>query len=265
MQQLTIYFNEQCMVHAPENYHWESGIKNLCSVIDDFFKIRTDARIAFPFGQLQADCGGRPLNIRIKDAYPNRDMYRSLLIKIESSARSDVRLLHEVYWEGMAAHGLTLADAVQSWAVSLFLPNTPWEQVSITAQRYELDEANGSLNGPTPADIKHLSGNPHTQHWAAAIRDWGATVAPSCILDRINGHPIVMYQGPKEHNPPHVHLLDKQSGTSLAKYNIDVFERPKGQPTWDAEMKAWIARYRVQLLKSWARCQQGGLPFQIQK
>jgi hypothetical protein len=169
-----------------------------------------------------------------------------------------------VYWNEESAHGLTLAEAIQSWAVSLFLDDTVWTQPSVTAQRYELDESSGNLNGPTPSAIRHLSDTSHAQHWATEIRDWGAIVAQSCVLDKIKGLSVVMYQGPKEHNPPHVHLLDKQSGNSLAKYRIDVFERPKGPPTWDAEMKVWVTRYREQLLKSWARCQQGGLPFEIE-
>jgi hypothetical protein len=264
MQPLVIYFNEQCLSDTPEDYHWETGVRKLSSVIDDFFKLRTDAHIAFPAGQWQADCGGLHFYERLKNAYPNKDKYRRLLPKIQSLANSDVQLLHEVYWGGISAHGLTLAEAIQSWAVSLFLDDTVWTQPSINAQRYELDESSGNLIGPTSSNIRHLSDISHPLHWATEIRDWGAIVAQSCILDKINGLPVVMYQGPKEHNPPHVHLLDKQSGNSLAKYRIDVFERAKGPPTWDAEMKAWVIRYREQLLKSWARCQQGGLPFEIE-
>lgn len=265
MQPLVIYFNEQCQRHTPEDYHWETGIKKLCDVLDGFFKLRTDAYIAFPAGQWHADCGGMPLNIRIKNAYPNKDKYRSFLIKVKHLTNSDIPLLQEVRWERESTQGLTLANAINSWAVSLFLINTIWVQACITAQRYDLDERSGSFDGPNPAEIMHLSESPHAQNWATEIRDWGAIVAPSCVLDKINGHPVVMYQGPKEHNPPHIHLLDKQTGNSLAKYHIDVFERPKGLPTWDAEMKDWINKYRVQLLKSWSRCQQGGFPYELEK
>lgn len=264
MQPLVIYLNEQCLKDTPEDYRWETGVQKLCNVIDDFFKLRTDAHIALPAGQWQADCGGLHFYERLKNAYPNKDNYLRLLPKIKSLTHSDVQLLHEVYWDGKPAHGLTLAVTVQSWAVSLFLDDTVWAQPSVTAQRYELDESSGNLNGPSPSDIRHLSDVLHTQHWAAEIRDWGATVAPSCVLGKIKGLSVVMYPGPKEHNPPHVHLLDKQSGNSIAKYRIDIFERPNGPPTWDAEMKAWVILYREQLLKSWARCQQGGLPFEIE-
>ena len=265
MQPLVIYFNEQCLNHTLEDYHWKTGIQKLCDVIDSFFRVRMDANIAFSTGLLQADCGGRPLNIRIQESYSNKDKYRNLLRKTINLANSDVQLLQEIYLDEKSAQGLNSADAIKSWAVSLFLINTVWTQPSITGQRYELDEISGNFNGPTPSIIRHLSEILHMHHWITEIRDWGATVAPSCVLDKLNGHSVVMYQGPKEHNPPHVHLLDKKSGNSLAKYRIDVFERPKGPPTWDAEMKVWVAQYRDQLLKSWARCQQGGLPFEIEK
>jgi hypothetical protein len=265
MQPFIIYFNEKCLSRMPEKYHWETGVKDLCNTIDDFFSVRPDAGIAFPAGKLQFDCGGLPLSTRIKEAYPNRDKYRKLLTKIRNLPNLDIQLLKNVYWEEKLAHGLTLADSINSWAVSLFLKDTHLALAIITVQRYELDEVNDKFIGPNESTIKHLSTTSHTQQWIAEIRDWGATVASSCTLEKINGYPVVMYQGPKEHNPPHVHLLDKKSGASLAKYEIEEFSRIKGPPTWDADMKIWIAQYRDQLLKSWARCQQGGLHFIIKK
>lgn len=264
MQPLVIYFNEQCLKDTPVEYHWATGVQKLCGVFDAVFELRPEAQVAIPAGQWQENLGGRPFYERLKRAYPNRDQYRRLLAKIKRLEDADVPLLREVHWGNHWAHGLTLAELNQSWAVSFFLDGTAWRQASITAQHYVLDEASGSLEGPAPLDIKHLSETSHKTHWETDLRDWGAVVAASCVLYKIKGHPVVMYQGPKEHNPPHVHLLDKQSGNSLAKYHIDVFERPKGPPTWDAEMKEWVALYRDQLLKSWSRCQQGGLPFEIE-
>jgi hypothetical protein len=68
-----------------------------------------------------------------------------------------------------------------------------------------------------------------------------------------------------QYTPDFLHLLDQGSRNSLAKYRIDVFERPEGPPTWDTEMKAWVTQYRDQLLRSWTRCQQGGFPFELEK
>lgn len=263
MQPLVIHFNEQCLNGNWDARQWQVRMKNFCNAIDHLFELRSDARIVFPAGQWDAHCDGRPLRVRIKDSY-SREKYRRLLLKVKQLTDNATPFLHEIHWNGQTAQGLTLAGAVQSWALSLCTPNSPWAHATITAQRYELDD-NGNLNGPTPCEIRHLAIAPHVTHWTTEIRDWGATIAASCVLDKVKGHPVVMYQGPKEHNPPHVHLLDQSSRNSLAKYRIDVFERPEGPPTWDAEMTVWVNQYRDQLLQSWTRCQQGGLPYELMK
>lgn len=150
------------------------------------------------------------------------------------------------------------------WAVSLSLPNSPWLQHTVAAQRFVLNDQ-GNLDGPTECVVGHLSSSYHVQHWQAEILDWGSTIAPSCELAVINGHPVVMFPGPLEHGPPHVHLLESRvSHRTLAKYRIDQFERPKGPPVWDAEMKAWITEHRERLLQSWNRCQRGGHPYALE-
>lgn len=264
MQSICIYFNEQCTGHVTNEYHWGVGIEKMGLVIEAIFEKRSDLSIALPAGQWQTKCGELHLFERIKKAYPNREKYRRLLNRIRRLEETDSQLMQEIYWNGTSADGLNLADSVKSWALSIILDNEHWKQSNITADRCELD-SNGDLTTPSPTSIRHLSDLAHIAYWEKEIRDWGATPAQSCILDRVNGHPIVMYQGPKEHNPPHVHRLDKQCRTSLAKYRIDIFERPKGLPNWDGEMKAWIEQYREQLLRSWLRCQQGSFPFALVK
>lgn len=263
MQSITIYFNERCTENIPIGFQWDDCIKNLSCVIENFLEMRNDAKIALPHGQWLADCGGLHFYERLKNVHPNREKYRKIVSKFRTLTETDLQLMQETLWDNQPAHGLNLADSINSWAVILSIAGSAWINHRIEANRHSLD-ADGNITPPILIDIRNLSSKDHALHWAEKILDWGLTPLPSCVLDKINGHPIVMYQGPLEHNPPHVHLLDQGSRKSLAKYRIDIFERPQGPPDWDSEMEIWISRYRDQLLRSWIRCQRGGFPYKIE-
>jgi len=272
MQALVLYLNELCLAPEPteldQEYRWTMGAAGLAEAIDSVLAIRPDGNVALPPGSWDADCGGFPLRTRFQQRM-SPDKYRRLLVRIRQLSNANVVLEREVQFSGREALGLTLADAAaqdwtHSWAVSLSLSNSPWLHHSVPAQRFVLNDQ-GMLDGPTECVVGHLSCGDHVKHWQAEIRDWGSKVATSSELAVINGHPIVMYPGPLEHGPAHVHLLESRgSRVTLAKYEINQFKRYKGRPDWDIEMRAWINTNRDQLLRSWDRCQRGGHPYALE-
>jgi hypothetical protein len=177
-------------------------------------------------------------------------------------------LLSEVNYKGISAHGLTMADLVardwqQGWVIGLSWSDARWAQPEIEASRFVLTD-NGTFEGPQSCRISHISTTSHVNHWRRALIDWGALVSPSSWLVDIAGHPLVMYSAPREHNPPHIHLLESSSSSkTLAKYRIDVFERASGPPTWDVRVGEWVTEHRKALMRSWMRCQTGGKPYTI--
>lgn len=271
MQSIVLYFNELCFEsNSPRIYqehHWIAAIDELSLVIESVLKIRPDCNISFPLDSWFADCAGNALSERFRKRL-SRDRYRRLLLRIKKIADENGPLLREVHFLQNAALGLTLADVAASawthgWAVSLPFSNSPWLQHTVAAERFVLNDQ-GILDGPIQCDVSHMSCVKHVEQWEIDIRDWGATIAPSCELAMLNEHPIVMYLGPREHGPAHVHLLvSRGSRETLAKYEINQFNRCKGRPDWDVAMRDWIAEHRDQLLRSWDRCQLGGFPYAI--
>jgi hypothetical protein len=271
MSELIIYFNERCLPDfngtplSLINY-----IDSFISTFEQIIKIRPDAKIGFFDYDWGATYQGLTLPLWIKDRLSSeRTRYRRLLTKIKLLTADDVAQDHEVKYLGATAFGLSFADiaatyANHGWAVSsIGGANDQWASHQLSAQRYVL-AGDGTLEGPSSCSIGHLNEPEHVQKWENELLDWGSIVAPSCVLGVIGGHPIVMYPGPKEHNPPHVHLrVSNNHDGDIAKYRIDDFVREKGAPRWDKEMTEWLTKYKDQLLKSWERCQRGGHPYKL--
>lgn len=275
MDSLFLYFNElslflreiepQAQEGQERAINWRQVFIDFEATLGEVFAIRGDCKIVFPEGYWDSDFNGEPLSLCFKRYLP-KDCYRRLLSKIK---RGDLaQNLREVSFQGHNGVGLALADiAAESWncgwAVSLPIPQSPWEESIVNAVRLVMDDG-GALVGPTNCEIGHLSRDSHVADWRQDLMDWGAAVAASSELDVLEGHPIVMYSSPLEHPPPHVHLLESRNcHTTLAKFRVDVFERVKGCPTWDAKMQRWVECHREGLLRSWDRCQRGLHPFAL--
>ena len=272
METLVLYFNELCLVAGNEALHeeagWAEGTAAFAKAIERAFALRSDAQIAFSPGTWNADCGGRPFSSRLRE-HLIKDRYGLLLKRSLQLSDSDLPLEQEVRFGGRPSLGLTLAylevdEWGYGWALSIGGQGSPWDTHSLSLDLYVLTDT-GDLLGPNACELGNLSRIAHVEHWRSELMDWGAVVATSCQLDEIAGHPVVMYPAPREHGPPHVHMLDSRtSRQTLAKYRIDIFGRPKGPPDWDAEMKEWITTYREQLLRSWDRCQRGKRPLALE-
>lgn len=201
MQPLVIYFNEKSLSGNLSNYDWQVEIQNLCKIIDDFFQLRSDGKIRFSDVHWSTTVGEKTLADQFRLAYKDsRDKYRRFLLRAEKNNIDFSSLLHEVYWESELAHGLTLANSNASWVFSILKTHHRWEKETIVCQSYNLDDAGDCFS--ISCDVQNIASNVHFEIWKNKIIDWGSSVAESCTLDSINGHSIVMYPGPKEHNPP---------------------------------------------------------------
>jgi hypothetical protein len=72
-----------------------------------------------------------------------------------------------------------------------------------------------------------------------------------------------MYQGKKEHNPPHIHAMYQNF---KAIFDIRTTERTDGDLPGDKAklVSAWIVLHRDELLANWDLAQNGELPFNIE-
>ena len=74
---------------------------------------------------------------------------------------------------------------------------------------------------------------------------------------------IRMYYGPKEHNPPHIHVYYQDISATI---NINTCEIIEGNLS-NKHLRiiaAWIEIHREELLANWALCQNGEQPFSIE-
>lgn len=266
MQPLIIYFNEKSMHGSLTKHEWQTELQKLCGLIDNFFKLRNNVEFSFIDEHWKAILCESTLRDQLFKTYKQhyKASYQLFLKKISVNLTNKLPLLSEVHWNNQIAHGITLAESKKSWVLSIHKSHKDWSKEIINGQRHELDDS-GNLPAPTPCEIRNLADDTHIEYWKSYIYDWGLIVAESCILDTLNGHSIVMYPGPKEHNPPHVHVLNKGSSSTLAKYRIQDCMLEDGKPTLNAEIKKWITDHRSQLLSSWERCQRGGHPYKLEK
>jgi hypothetical protein len=273
MSKYILYFNE-LSIHAnflpgAGDYHWKESAANFYDTISETQKLTSDFSIGIMPGLLDLSVAGKPFRVHISENL-TRTQYQRLLVKFRPLVIGDQALCHEVKFQNLSATGLLLANlsgqsGCGSWAASLLLPNTPWDDRNLQIEMFSLGE-DGDIACSSTMAINHLASPVHVTSWRRELLDWGKVVLSSCEVDMLREHPIAMYSGPQEHGPPHVHLLSSRSDhNTIAKYRIDIFERQKGPPTWDTPMKEWVIRYQDQLLKSWGRCQEGGLPYALEK
>jgi hypothetical protein len=73
---------------------------------------------------------------------------------------------------------------------------------------------------------------------------------------------IRMYYGPKEHNPPHIHVYYQDFKATFALDNGELLngEMPKRQTRM---VQAWMEIHQDELFADWELCQNGEKPFKI--
>ena len=74
---------------------------------------------------------------------------------------------------------------------------------------------------------------------------------------------VRMYFGPKEHNPPHIHVYYQDFRCS---FDIDKNFNINGElPSKQTKLiQAWIEIHKEELFANWELCQNGESPFKIE-
>ncbi len=268
MKPLAIYFNEISLHGELTDLEWSRSAEELFHVLNDFLQLRSDGEIIFIDDILHSICGNLPLIGhfgKLKEKHKTK--YQRFLSRIKLR-KIAMQLQHEVRWrhqttDNQSSNGLTQAALNNSWCFSMTYTHSDWLLEKISAQYDSMDES--AHISSIACEVNNLASHTHLSVWQTAIEDWGRSIATSSVLDSLKGHAVVMYSAPLEHNPPHVHVLHKGSGDTLAKYRIEDGAREDGKPTLDAEMRMWLTQYKDQLLRSWERCQRGGHPYQLHK
>jgi hypothetical protein len=269
MDNFTLYFNELSVNFKifPKNPSapWEQCISELIKLFEEAKKIRPETRIAFPSSSWHADCDGVALSERIRvELSSAKDRYRQFLSRVKRV--DEISLDREVSFLGNLSQGLQYTELSvlnwkSGWAISLPTKNTHWDLDFLNVDVQWLDE-NGSLIAPIKNKIGHIAHADHIASSVTEIEDWGLAISASSFLTLLDGHPIVMYSAPLEHEPPHLHLLESPSDhRTIAKFEIDPFKRIKGADDHDSRVKNFVDTYKSQLLHSWKRCQRGGHPY----
>jgi hypothetical protein len=262
MRPLILYFNELSI--PPEETQqqmgsgWKSNALMLFSGLQQVSRQQSKVIIAFPLEYWHKLYGAKPFAVWVSE-WLGRDRYRWLLSKLRQDYPAGNEI-SDVYFENKKTVGITLARLAGSWAFGFPMDNSPWHSPSLTATEWYLDGNDVAHHACT---VMHIANEAHATHWQYELYDWGKLLANENIIDKLGSYPIQMY--PLDHGYPHVHLIDPQSLKTLAKYRVDCFERLEGLPDWDKSMYSWIATHQAQLLRSWARCQRGGHPYQITK
>ncbi len=73
---------------------------------------------------------------------------------------------------------------------------------------------------------------------------------------------IRMYFGPKEHNPPHIHIYYQENTATMNIQSCEILEGylPSKQQRL---VVAWVEIHKEELFADWMLCQNGQHPFTI--
>jgi len=81
-------------------------------------------------------------------------------------------------------------------------------------------------------------------------------------LSMFYGIIIRMYFGPKEHNPPHIHVYYQEFKATFNIHSADLIEGNLPSKQQKLVM-AWMLIHQEELLADWELCQKGETPFKI--
>ena len=261
-------FNSLSVIEANNSESPESNLNAIRLFSDAAIKslmLKGDLRVGIVDDALYLDISGQCVHDHLKRLM-QRTAFNLLMKKIKSlDSRTapldlEARCNNEKSVEALFA---TISLRKTGFGCMLGVGiNDNWTKDVISVDFSELTDNDINF---TSIDMPNVSNVAHVERWRDRIIDWGATIARSWKIWELDGMPVVMYPGPLEHPPPHIHLLDPNgSRKTIAKYLIQPFERPKGPHTWDARMRVFIEDNRDSLLRSWELCQKGMKPISLQ-
>lgn len=262
---LVLFLNELSVDDEGINPHsFLTSIGELFNRLVSFLIERKDVKLGISSAFLNGVVAGRPLISWLESAI-SKDKFvfiKGRIVLPRNLNHGDgLDLLLEVTYAGNSSLGMTLAHIRDSWVISLINEPNPWDQITIQAQKKEINE-NGEWGAVEPILIKNLSDTQHLEHWQQSIEEWGNVISGSSIISTVDGYHIVMYSC--DHLPPHIHLIKASTTQQVGKYTIDTFDvLETKEPRMNNTLKEWINTNKASLLQSWERCQKGGRPYSI--
>lgn len=266
MRNLNIYFNEISFKFNPISNQWDDIYSSLFKIQLKAIEKRKDIKFFFDRNSYISTHDGVPLITKARTLILGKEYYRLLLIhlnEIHEDPPDNIEVILKSHKNEKNLLGPKLSFISDSWLLSAFtnFPSSSSATLDIECDSLEADGTIRSESG----FLKHISCLAHLEEWEQSIKDWGYLASSSCIIKRFGRHPLAMFPGPKEHNPPHVHLLLPDSHETLAKYRIDEVLRLKGRDNeYDSAIMDWIREHKNELLASWEKCQAGGLPYNLE-
>lgn len=261
---MQIYFNELSLYFPPLN-DWDDSYRTLIKLKNEIIETRSDIRFAYTRKAISTTHNNIHLFENLKILIKNKDQYRRIINRITENNEEDQLELcikaPQVNTEiDLIGAKLALANNSLIFSISTQFKNSNSKHFDIQIEKIQPD---GYIQ-ITNQNLRHLSIIDHVETWKSEIISYGYKRSNSRTIKNFGGYSIVMYPGPKEHNPPHVHLISQDSKSDIAKYRIDVPLKIKGSQTeFHTDILEWINSNKNDLLNSWQHCQLGNHPFNI--
>lgn len=269
MDSQTIFFNDLCVEDARQlstAHSWIDGLTSFSDAVKQVLLLKRNLKIGFHGDTLNTTIHNTSLWEHFRHSL-QKEAWLLMLRNVEYFDESQLSPGINASFGSRNSVGISCAvESVRTTtfgcAISVNLANM-WSTESLVVNCDELSDDQVDQR-KSIVEVAHISSKEHIERWRDSILNWGYQIANSWKIHELEGMPIVMYPGPKEHPPAHIHLLDRNgSGQTVAKYLIEVFERAKGPPIWDGYMKHFIESNRDVLLRSWELCQKGKKPIAI--
>lgn len=245
-----------------KNSEWKKKATAAMQALLNAISTRSDCRISFSKGAFLHNIGDRPLQNWLEE-WVGKDALRRLKARAVHPSTFEKSPAHDLECEliclNRSGEGLTRAHLAESWTWSLGDPNLSNNNHSIDAKKITINSKDDSA-----VKVSNIATQEHFKYWTLHFDSWGKTIAKGHIICRLGSYEIIMY--PFDHGYAHVHVHAVDMPSLNAKYRIDLFDpltnnRPAGL---DNLVRPWMEKNRDSLLASWARCQNGGYPLQIE-
>jgi len=267
MGQNVVFFNELSVQDAIESNSapkWANTIQAFSEIAANSLKIKNGLNFGFPNDSLYLTIHGKSLLDHLRGSM-QKSAFLLFITRAKQYHTIDAPKHIQAWYETRESIGVLFAiSSLNTTAfgclISLNIDGL-WSESAIEIDLAELvaDDITFSKQ-----KLPHISCADHIEQWRDRIIDWGEQVATNWKIWELDGMPVVMYPGPLEHPPPHIHLLDPNgSRRTIAKYLVEPFERAKGPRTWDSEMRTFVEQNREKLIRSWELCQNGKKPIAI--
>src|ERR1035437_1462420 len=168
----------------------------------------------------------------------------------------------EVVVQGKTGIGMLWAQQNDSAVLSFAFPPN-WSECHVQADFREMDEM-GTIRS-AEVTIRNLSRREHVDIYREFIRSYGNTESTSSLVYEGDGFVVRMYLN--DHNPPHFHVMRRNTSETFARCAIQTLDVLSGSlaPPLRPRVEGWARSRRAELMRNWDRCRSGRLPFSLQE